>query len=290
MIPPQNAVLLPNITKRIDPILVQNLVCRIHENGCTVRADEACRAMFAGIEEQVVFYPDNELFVDADIIFVLGGDGSIIEAARRCVGLDIPIAGINCGRLGYLAEIEINELELVERILKGEGITEERIMLDVSIIRGETVFNAETPALNEVALTNGPIPRLLSFELHCDGEQVENYYADGILLSTPTGSTAYSYAAGGPVVDPCMDCICSTPICSQTTNNHSAVFRGESVLELRNIVSRNPDNRIYLSVDGRESFVLEKEDIVRIRHSRYRTHIIRIKKGGFLSALRRKLT
>lgn len=287
---PKNVVILPNTTKQIDPALIEQLVQRICGMGCSIRADEASRPLLASSGDCVSFFSDDALFSDTDVIFVLGGDGSMIDAARRVVGRDIPIAGINFGRLGFLAEIEIGELVLVEQILRGEGTVEERMMLDVSIIRGDSVVNVQTPALNEVALSNGPIPRLLSFELHCDGELVENCYADGMLLSTPTGSTAYSLSAGGPVLDPCMDCICSTPICPQTMNNHPVIFRGDSVLEWRNIYTRCRENKIYLSIDGRESFSLERDDVVRIRRSRSRTHLIRVKKGGFLSALRRKLT
>jgi len=281
---------LPNTGKNIDPALTANLVRRIRENGCTVRSDEQRRTYLAHVCDEIEFYPDRALFDGADIIFVLGGDGSIIDAARRCIGLDIPIVGINFGRVGYLAELEINELALVDRILAGEGIIEERMMLDVSILRGDTSLHAEAPALNEVALTNGPIPRLLSFELYCDGELAEQCYADGMLLSTPTGSTAHSLSAGGPVMDPRMDCIGFTPLCPQTMNRHPVIFRGESVLEVRNICTRASDSSIYLSLDGRESFVLERDDTVRVTHSPCRTRIIRIKKGGFLSALRRKLT
>ena len=163
-------------------------------------------------------------------------------------------------------------------------------MLDATIIRGETVLNAEIPALNEIVLTNGPVPKLLSFELYCDGELAENCYADGMILSTPTGSTAYSLSAGGPVVDPRMDCICATPICPQTMNNRPVLFDGASVLEWRNMITRSSETKVYLSIDSRECYILEAGDAVRITHSSCRTSLIRVKKGGFLSALRRKLT
>ncbi|MBE6560910.1 MAG: NAD(+) kinase [Ruminococcaceae bacterium] len=288
----ENVILLPNTSKKIDPVLVQSLVQRISAAGCRILCGEESRAFLEPLTDSVRFCMENELFANGDMIFVLGGDGSIIEAARRCrcSGRNIPIAGINCGRLGYMAEIEINELELVDQILAGKGEIEERIMLDATIIRGDTVLRAEIPALNEVVLTNGPVPKLLSFELYCDGELAENCYADGMILSTPTGSTAYSLSAGGPVVDPRMDCICATPICPQTMNNRPVLFDGASVLEWRNMITRSKDTKVYLSIDSRESYVLEEGDAVRITHSSCRTSLIRIKKGGFLSALRRKLT
>ena len=289
---PENVILLPNTSKKIDPVLVQNLVNRICAAGCRILSGEENRTFLEPLTNSVKFCSETDLFANGDMIFVLGGDGSIIETARRCrcSGRNIPIAGINCGRIGYLAEIESNELELVDQILAGQGRIEERIMLDATIIRGETVLNAEIPALNEIVLTNGPVPKLLSFELYCDGELAENCYADGMILSTPTGSTAYSLSAGGPVVDPRMDCICATPICPQTMNNRPVLFDGASVLEWRNMITRSSETKVYLSIDSRECYILEEGDAVRITHSSCRTSLIRVKKGGFLSALRRKLT
>ncbi len=284
----KNIVLMPNPSKQIDPLLVRNLLFRMREAGCTVRAEGIYRSFFANAECAVSFTDGDGLFVDADVLFVLGGDGSIIEAARRTVGLGIPIVGINCGRLGYLAEIEIGELDFVDQVLAGHGTTEERIMLDVEILRGDSVIALPTPALNDVVLTNGPVPRLLSFELYCNGEPVENCFADGMIISTPTGSTAYSMSAGGPILDPCLDCFCTTPICPQTMNNRPVIFRGDSVLELRNMRSRG--SSIYISEDGRDYLELQEGDVVRIRRSECRIPLIRVKNGGFLSALRRKLS
>jgi len=279
---------MPNTTKIIDPVLVRNLILRMREAGCTVRSSESCRGFLKEAANDVLFPGDDGLFDGADVLFVLGGDGSIIEAARRTVGVGVPIVGINCGRLGYLAEIEIGELDLVDQVLSGGGTVEERIMLDVEIQRGKQILRFGTPALNDVVLTNGPIPRLLSFELYCDGEPVENCYADGMILSTPTGSTAYSMSAGGPILDPRLDCICTIPICPQTMNNRPVIFGGDSVLELHRMTSRG--NSIYVSVDGRDMMTLSDGDIVRIRHSCHKTPLIRVKNGGFLSALRRKLS
>lgn len=284
----KNVVLMPNLSKQIDPVLVRNLVFRMCRVGCSVRSAEACCDFLSDMGDAVSFVEGDGLFNGADVLFVLGGDGSIIEAARRTVGFGIPIVGINCGRLGYLAEIEIEELDLVDQVLAGFGTIEERIMLDVEILRGDDVIVLPTPALNDVVLTNGPVPRLLSFELYCNGEPVENCYADGMIISTPTGSTAYSMSAGGPILDPCLDCFCTTPICPQTMNNRPVIFRGDSVLELHNMRSRG--SSIYISEDGRDYLELQAGDVVRIRRSDCRIPLIRVKNGGFLSALRRKLS
>ena len=282
-------VLMPNTEKNIDPQWMNNLVFHLHEIGCDLRSPESSRRMFSRSEDCIAFHEDKDpLYEKADLILVFGGDGSIIRAARSSVGREIPIAGINCGRLGYLAEIESNETDLLDAIVTGEGIIERRIMLDVQILREDTILGVDTPALNDIVLTNGPLPKLLSFGLYCNGELVENCFADGMILAAPTGSTAYSMSAGGPILDPCLNCICATPICPQTMNNRPVIFGGDSTLEFRNISSRG--NTAFLSIDGQESIMLHPTDTVRVFRSPYYTNLIRIKKGGFLSALRRKLS
>lgn len=284
----RTVVLIPNTTKQIAPELVSNLVVRMQEAGCTVRAPENGMPVLGRLRGCTLCSTDNELFSGADLICVLGGDGSIIDAARRSVGYGIPIVGVNLGHLGYLAEIEINELSLIDQILSGCGAVEDRIMLDVRILRENQNVQIGTPALNDVVLSNGPIPRLLSMELYCDGVLAENCFSDGMILSTPTGSTAYSLSAGGPVLDPCLDCICATPICPQRMNSRPVIFRGESVVEFRRMNCRG--NKIYLSLDGQDCFELLENDIVQVRRSQFRTSLIRLKNGGFLGALRRKLS
>ena len=163
-------------------------------------------------------------------------------------------------------------------------------MLDVRIEReGVENISVPLPALNDVVLTNGPVPKLLTFSLFCNGEIVESCFADGMIFATPTGSTAYSFSAGGPVLDPSLRCFCATPICPQRMNNRPVIFGGDSVLELRGFSMRG-ENKMFLSVDGRDNFLLRKNDSVRITRSAYCTRLIRVKKGGFLHALRSKLS
>ncbi len=268
--------------------MLARLIERMCELGASVRCEEENRQYFSDISAPLIFCSEADLFSGADVIFVLGGDGSIIEAARRSSGLGIPIVAMNCGRLGYLAEIEIGELSLVDQIFNGDYTIENRFMMDVDVIRGDEHIRFDTPALNDVVLSNGPITRLLSFELWCSGELIEICYADGMILSTPTGSTAYSRSAGGPILDPCLDCICATPICPQTMNSQSVIFGGNSVLELRSMKSRG--NSVYLSVDGRDSLTLHEDDVVRLSRSSLTTPLIRVKDESFLSALRRKFS
>jgi NAD+ kinase len=286
-VPIRRAALLPNLNKQIPPSLILSIRDLFAEHGAALVAPTCAEPLLRGICRDIRLLPEPALYEDVQLLLVLGGDGSIIEAARRTVGRSIPIAGINLGRLGYLAEIEPEEIGLLGAVLRGEASIDERIMLDVLVRHADGSETSFTPALNDIVLTNGPVPRLLSFELWCDGELVEDCCADGMILAAPTGSTAYSLSAGGPVLDPCLDCICSTPICPQSMNNRPVIFRGDSVLELRCMQTRG-DNVVHLSVDGRETLILGRGDIVRVSHSQYRTPLVRVKKGGFLSALRQK--
>ncbi len=282
--------LLPNVSKKIDPGYIIRLIDKITSFGCSVTVPAEYSASLPEYSTQIEFAAEEKLFSGKEALIVLGGDGSIIDAARRSLRFGIPIVGINFGRVGYLAELESNELDLIGVVLSGSAAIEERMMLDVSIMRenGERV-TASLPALNDLVLTNGPVPKILAFSLYCNGEVVESCFADGMIFATPTGSTAYSFSAGGPVLDPSLRCFCATPICPQRMTNRPVIFSGDSVLELRNLSMRG-ENKMFLSVDGRDSFILHRNDTVRISRSSFCTKLIRVKKGGFLHALREKLS
>ena len=279
--------LISNIKKGIPDSAITEVVDTLAALSCRVKAcSEYSSSVIFGMEN-VVLCPVDELFEGSELIIVMGGDGSIISAARMSHGYDIPIVGINFGRLGYLAELETGDIPLLENIVKGEFKLEERMMLDVSVIRGGEVVNIHYPCLNETVLSNGPISRLAEFDLYCDGEQVTHYAADGIIISTPTGSSAYSLSAGGPLVYQTMECIIATPICPHSFTLRPVVFTGDSVLEIRNPVCRK--NSMYITVDGRDNEEIRSDDIIRISKSKSKTKLVRVKDGGFISALNRKL-
>lgn len=237
----------------------------------------------------VIEYCDNEhVFNGSELVIVMGGDGSIIEASRRVAYLNIPVLGINCGRLGFLAELEVNESELLCEILKGNFRIEERMMLDVTVLRDDEEHNVLYPCLNDVVLSNGPVPRLSGFDLYCDATLITRYSADGIIISTPTGSSAYSMSAGGPLIFQTMECICATPICPHSFTHRPVVFLGNSVIELKNAYCR--ENKMYITVDGREHMEILCGDTVRIKKSAEITRLVRVKEGGLVSVLNRKLS
>lgn len=283
----------PNPKKEIDFSTLDQLFNVISKNAAVFMNDK-----YASITERfenIEYFNDawqSEVLKQTDMMIVLGGDGSILDASRIAAVEKIPILGINFGKIGYMAELEVHELDILEKIIKDEAKDkikiEERIMIDVSIDRNGNEIYKSSPLLNDAVLSNGPVSRLISFDLYCDSELAGSYRADGMIVATPTGSTAYSMSAGGPILDPCLDSLCVTPICSHSLMSRPVVFNGSSLIELRNMVCRN--NKKYLTVDGRESVSLNDEDVIRIKRSEHTTKLIRIKDGGFLHVLRRKMS
>lgn len=268
-----------------DVCAVLNVLTR---HGCRVSVDSrfACPeySAFDGVE----YTEKNELFTEAELAVVMGGDGSIIEAARRSAGLSVPIIGINFGTLGYLAELEFGEIDMLEQVLDGDFKIEERMMLDFGIVRGGETVKSEKPCLNDIVLSNGPVSRLSGFDLYCDGIYVARYAADGVIISTPTGSSAYSMSAGGPLIYQTMECICATPICPHSLTLKPVIFKGDAVLEIRNASCR--ENSMFITADGRSNIEVFSDDVITIKKSDTSTRLVRVKNGGFMSVLHRKLS
>ncbi len=256
-------------------------------------ADGICKKIAEwGFSVQLSAIPENEAeaqhLKDADYLVVLGGDGSIIQVARATLEYNIPIIGINYGKIGYMAVLKSEGIDGLRDILLGNHVIQERMMLDVDIIRGDKTVRSFSYALNEAVISNGPIPHLLEFDLYCDGKLAQHIRSDGIIIATPTGSSAYSMSAGGPVMDPGLSCICATPICPHHLNARPVIFGGDSVLEIRNASCRN--NYIYLSVDGKEVFEVSFGDIVRIAKSKHTAMIVAAEDNSFIEVLNSKLS
>lgn len=229
----------------------------------------------------------DDLYAKADVVIVLGGDGSILEAARRSAKRETPILGINLGRLGYMAELEMSELSLLSHLFDGEYELEERSMLLVRVLGNDKSERFSSYALNEAVITNGSVARIIDLEMSEGGIPVTNYRADGLIVATPTGSTAYSLSAGGPIADPRLRCFCVTPICPHSLSARPLIFPDEAVLEIKNVCQR--EKSLFLTVDGRVNFELFRGNVVEIRRSASATKLIRFRKCGFYNRLRDKM-
>lgn len=232
------------------------------------------------------YLPLDVMYTEANIIIVLGGDGSILEAARKASPHGKPILGINLGRLGYMAELEMSELDLLHELFTGNYRVERRAMLRVELRAGGEM-KSFCYALNEAVISNGSVSRIIDLELSENGSPVVNYRADGLIIATPTGSTAYSMSAGGPIVDPTVSCMCVTPICPHSFAARPSIFSDRSVLEVKNICVR--EKVLYLTVDGRMNFEFYRNQTVRITKATMETGLIRFKKASFYQKLCKKM-
>lgn len=239
------------------------------------------------IADDRVKYIDGEaLYHDADLLIVLGGDGSILEAARQAAIYSIPILGVNLGRVGYMAALEIEELDLLSGLFDGSYTIDERMMLDACVMRSDGSEERMPPVLNEIVLTRGTLSRMIDIELFCADELAGKYRVDGLIFATPTGSTAYNMSAGGPVVDPALDAVTVTPVCPHSPNSRPMVFGGASSFTAK--YTGNADGKWYITADGRDNLELAFADTVNISKSEHVTKLLNLKSNGFYDVLRRK--
>lgn len=288
-----NVLLIINFEKRIPQTFISELSGELNRHGCLISVFENDLRKIEKMNIPVTFRSIScgNLPDDIEIAIVLGGDGSIIGAASDICEFDIPILGINFGHVGYLAELEETDISLIASVLKHDFIIDERMMLEAEIIRRDGSIIASPPALNDIVLSNGPVARLLNFDLHCDGILVQKCRSDGLIVATPTGSTAYSMSAGGPILAPQLDAFCLTPICPHSLNNRPVIVPGESKIEISvaENVTDNIDNSVFVSIDGHTAIKIGFGDRIKIERSSFRTKLIRLKNNSFLSVLNSKL-
>ena len=222
---------------------------------------------------------------DIDCAIVIGGDGTLIGVARL-LKKEVPIMGINMGTLGYLTEIEVDRIEeSLDQILSGHYMLEDRMMLDGIFDDG-----GENVALNDIVLSRKGNLRIIHFNVYVNGTLLNSYEADGIVISTPTGSTAYNLSAGGPIVEPTASLVVITPICSHALNTSSIVLSSEDEIEIEIGAGREgSQEEVFVTFDGADTVVLKTGDRVRVRRAEAYTKIMKLSKVSFLETLRRKM-
>jgi NAD+ kinase len=227
-----------------------------------------------------------KLAASVDLMLVLGGDGTMIATARMLGDTEVSVLGVNYGGLGYLAEFRIEELyPALETILAGNYFVEKRVMLAVELMRGDDNV-ARGRVLNDVVINKSALARIIEIEAYFNQQFVNSFRADGLIVSTPTGSTAYNLSAGGPVIYPTMNAVVVTPICPFTLSNRPIVVPDESLIELR-LITQNED--VALTLDGQVGFPLKPEDRVVIRKSRTSFNLVRPMNRNYFEVLRDKL-
>lgn len=228
----------------------------------------------------------NEMSGVAELLIVLGGDGTLLATARALAGKPVPILAVNLGGLGFLTVTTRDELyPTLEEVLAGEFHTERRVQIAAEIVRADEVI-ASFLALNDAVLNKGAIARILDFEVCVDGKFLANYKSDGLIVSTPTGSTAYSLAAGGPVVSPGVPAFIITPICGHTLTDRPIVLPDSVNIE---VVVKSHRESSYLTVDGQVGFAARSEDIVRMKKASSWVELVHPTQRDYFEILRQKL-
>jgi len=228
-----------------------------------------------------------DFFRQCDVLFVLGGDGTLLNAARQACRFEIPILGINMGGSAFLTEIEISDIDhALDSLMSNNFYVERRMMLKASIVK-ENNAPIELTALNEIAIAKASFARIIHLRVYINDEFVNCYPADGILVSSPTGSTAYSLSAGGPIINPSMSCILLTPICPHALNARPIITHPNDLIR---ILIDDKTRDIFLTIDGQEGVPVKKDDIIHIGRADVETKLVRIWKRSFFNVLREKLT
>ena len=231
-------------------------------------------------------YHGDELGSRADLVVTMGGDGTLLQAARIMRRSNVPILGVNMGTFGYLTVINLNEMfDALEGVLAGDYRTESRMMLDVSV-RDERGESFEGCVLNDVVINRGNYSRLVDLETHVDGQYLTTYRADGLIISTPTGSTAYSLSAGGPIVLPVLNMILLNPICPHTLTNRPVILPETALLE---VMLWTREAGAIMSCDGQVTYNLKPGDVIGVRKSECVTNLIVSPRRDYLQILRSKL-
>ena len=220
-----------------------------------------------------------------DLIVVLGGDGTLLSVARLVDGLGVPILGVNLGGLGFLTATTLEALfPTLEAVLRGEYTAEERLVLVAALMRGGAQV-AEHLALNDVVVAKGALGRLIDLDVRADGKPMTAYRADGLIIATPTGSTAYNLSAAGPILFPTMDAVVLTPIAPHTLSNRPIVVPGAQRIEVALLI----DQEVMLTMDGQVGVPLRERDVVEVQKAAARIRLVRFPQKDFFSVLRTKL-
>lgn len=263
--------------------IASDLINWLEEKGCTPLPE-------AQLTHQLGYHrvlSEAEVRDQAELVVVLGGDGTLISVARLFSGRGVPILGVNLGSLGFLTEITVEELYTrLEKVLEGNPRVSERMMLEVTLHReGQEIEKCHV--LNDMVINKGALARIVDLETKVNRHFLTTYKADGLIISTPTGSTGYSLSAGGPIIHPLMSCIVITPICPHTLTNRPIVVTDESVISIT--VASSFDEKVYLTLDGQVGFELREGDSVEVRKALKTTALVMSKTRDYFELLRTKL-
>ncbi|MGQ9508572.1 MAG: NAD(+)/NADH kinase [Thermodesulfobacteriota bacterium] len=268
--------------------LVSHLVEHLRAKEIEIYLEESMEKVLSPtlLESRLTPMKREEIPSHVEMVIVLGGDGTLLSVARLVGNYKVPILGVNLGGLGFLTEITLKELDQVlERVIQGDFIIDERVALQAAILRrGERL--AEFTVLNDAVINKGALARIIDLETSVNGEYLTTFKSDGLILSTPTGSTAYNLSAGGPIIYPSLHCIIITPICPHTLTNRPIVVPDDVTIR---VILKSTQQEVLLTLDGQQGFMLEFEDLVEVRKSETSILLIKSPYRHYFELLREKL-
>ncbi len=276
----KNIVIIPNDNKDIDLKITKELILILSD-----KAHLYMEKKFSHLGGDIIFAESDRLFSCADFVIVLGGDGTILEIAEHCGIRNIPVIGINLGRIGFMAEVDVCEIEAAcNAIISGSYKIEKRMMMDVTVLKKDKSYNYH--ALNDVVVSKFD-SSMVAIEIYSDNEKINEYRADGVIIATPTGSTGYSLSAGGPVADPTMELFIASPICAHELHARAALMPADKVLNIS--LSDELGHDAIVTLDGKVKEKICIGDKIVIKKSKYYTDIVKIKDKSFYDVLTDKL-
>ena len=276
--------IIVNLTKEKAITCAARIIEILSSAGAELVMPSECAPWFK--DSRVAFAETVEkLFEMSDLAVTVGGDGTIIHAAKFAARASVPLIGVNVGRLGFAADVEPEEIEDLKKLVSGAYITEERLLLEIEVQKPSG--SSRYLAVNDAVVTHGQLSKIVDFNLSLNGEAISQYRADGLLFSTPTGSTAYSLSAGGPILAPTMECILMTPVCPHSLFSRSVVFDADASLCVRVKIPANCS--CMLSIDGEKNIEITEADRVYIRRSALKLKLLSIENRNFYRKLNEKL-
>lgn len=277
--------IIPNMTRENAYSITTATIKELSKLNCEVLMDATLKNTFNEIEG-ICFGEQNSLLNDCDIVISVGGDGSFINAAKVATDNDKPVLCINAGKLAYLACLEGDELSLLSKVVNGDYIKEKRMMLSVSILDKSNRIIYHSNCINDAVVSRSGVIRIMKLSVSCNGAPLIDYMADGAIVSTPTGSTAYSLSAGGPVIDPCVESVLLTPVCPHSVFSRSVVLGGNSSLE----ITHDNSGEAILSCDGQSAVIIPEGAVVTVKKSDKCASFIKIKNDTFIDVLNKKIS
>lgn len=275
-------LIVPNLTRDNALEVSKNICKQLDKLNISYLIEDKYKKDFSSTNAE--FSDESNMYQSCDIVIAVGGDGTILSAAKKASEFSRPILGVNAGRVAFMAGLEPTELNELHKLIEHKYKTDKRMILEVS----GSFLTSPKKCINDAFVGRARHINMAELEVICDGKLVNNYYADGVIVSTPTGSTAYSLSAGGPVIDPEIESIMITPVCTHSLFSRALIFKKDSCIE---IINRNRNNDyVCLSCDGGESIEIAPNEKVVIKKAKNSAEFIRIKNDSFVDILNSKLS